>query len=139
VEKLENNLKKYALISALKDSRFSPISLGELSELHVAVSLLTEFEDCEHPLDWTVGTHGIEIDFEHRLRNYSGTFLPEVAQEQEWDQETTLKYLINKAGYSGKLVTIMDKIKTKRYQSLKSHLSYVEYKDLRGLSKGKLI
>ena len=138
-EKLEKNLKKYALISALKDTRFSPISLNELNQLHVAVSLLTQFEDAEHPLDWSVGVHGIEIDFQHRQSDYGATFLPEVAEEQGWDQKTTLKYLIKKAGYTGNLETIMEKIKTKRYQSVKAHLSYEEYKISRQEVSGKLI
>ena len=97
------------------------------------MSLLTEFEDCEHPLDWEVGKHGIEIDFNHNSRNYGATFLPEVAHEQGWDQKHTLKYLVNKAGYSGKLEAVIEKIKTKRYQSIKTYLSYSEYKVARKL------
>lgn len=65
-EKLSKNLNKYALISALKDTRFSPIKLGELPKLQCCVSLLTDFEKIEDPLDWEVGKHGIEIDFTHK-------------------------------------------------------------------------
>ena len=56
-----------------------------MPSLGVAVSLLTQFEDMAHPMDWEVGKHGIEIDFRHGGRKYSGTFLPEVAEEQGWD------------------------------------------------------
>ncbi len=63
---LQKNLPKYALIAALNDTRFSPISLKELPELQVGVSLLVNFEPTSHPLDWEIGTHGIEIDFKHR-------------------------------------------------------------------------
>jgi len=97
-EKLGKNLGKYALTSALNDSRFDPITKDELQHLHVAVSLLTEFEEAKDHLDWEVGKHGIEIDFEARGRAYGGTFLPEVASEQGWDKITTLKYLVKKAG-----------------------------------------
>jgi AMMECR1 domain-containing protein len=31
----------------------------------IRVSLLTNFENCEDYLDWTVGTHGIQITFQH--------------------------------------------------------------------------
>jgi AMMECR1 domain-containing protein len=95
--------------------------------LNCGVSLLTQFEGVDNPLDWEVGKHGIEIEFEHRNKYYSSTFLPEVAEEQNWDQKETLIYLVDKAGYSGKLESIISKIKTKRYQSLKAHLSYAEY------------
>ncbi len=111
----------------MNDTRFDPISEDELPHLHVGVSLLTEFEDADHPLDWEVGKHGIEIDINIRGRDLGATFLPEVAEEQGWDQKTTLEYLVQKAGYSGKLETVMEKIKTKRYQSIKTYLSYEEY------------
>ena len=107
----------------------------EINSLHVGVSLLTLFEDCLSPLDWEVGKHGIEIDFEHKSRNYGATFLPEVAHEQGWNQKQTLKFLVNKAGYSGKIDLIFDKIKTKRYQSIKTHLSFEEYKTIRKFDK----
>ena len=51
----------------------------------MAVSLLTNFEKIEDPLDWTPGTHGIEIEFTKDGRTYRGTYLPEVAEEQGWD------------------------------------------------------
>jgi len=111
----------------LKDDRFTPISLKELKNLHVGVSLLTNFEHVNDPLDWLIGKHGIEIDFEHKNKKYGATFLPEVAEEQGWDQKETLIYLIEKAGYYGKIELIIEKIKTKRYQSIKVHLSYDEY------------
>ena len=127
-EKLEKNLKRYAVISAFKDDRFDPISIDELPTLNVGVSLLTEFEECKNASDWEVGKHGIEIDFDVNGREYGATFLPEVAEEENWDQKTTLKYLIRKAGYNGKLETIYDKIHTRRYQSIKCNVTYDEYK-----------
>ena len=81
-EKLEKNLKRYAVISAFKDDRFDPISIDELPTLNVGVSLLTEFEECKNASDWEVGKHGIEIDFDVNGREYGATFLPEVAEEE---------------------------------------------------------
>ena len=52
--KLHNGLKEYALTSALKDTRFDPVSKDELSRLTCAVSLLTNFEDAKDYLDWEV-------------------------------------------------------------------------------------
>ena len=56
-------LTKYALLSALRDQRFAPIHPSEVSLLRVAVSLLVEYEDCQHVYDWQVGIHGIVIQF----------------------------------------------------------------------------
>ncbi|KAK9900443.1 hypothetical protein P389DRAFT_12480 [Cystobasidium minutum MCA 4210] len=61
---LASGLEEYALISALKDRRFPPISLAEMPKLECGVSLLTDFEDVEDPFDWELGTHGIHIHFE---------------------------------------------------------------------------
>ena len=97
-ENLEKNLTQYAYYSAFKDSRFAPISIKEISDLHCGVSLLTDFEDADHALDWEVGTHGITIDFYDDSKKYHGTFLPEVAGERQWDHKTTLNHLIKKAG-----------------------------------------
>lgn len=55
---------KYSLISALQDDRFDPISRSELPELQVGVSLLVNFTEIKNPLEWEVGKHGIEIEFE---------------------------------------------------------------------------
>lgn len=77
---------KYFLIcysSAFKDSRFPPINRDEFPKLQVSVSILCHFEDGNDYLDWTVGIHGIRIEF-HNERGYkrTATYLPEVAPEQ---------------------------------------------------------
>lgn len=69
--------------SAMRDSRFSPITRDELPRLRVAVSILRHFEDAQDYLDWTVGVHGIRIEFHNEKGNRrSATYLPEVAPEQ---------------------------------------------------------
>lgn len=44
------------LFSALKDSRFPPLTREELPKLFCSVSLLTNFEDASDYLDWEVRT-----------------------------------------------------------------------------------
>ena len=128
-DKLEKNLKRYTLISAFKDDRFDPIEKKELKNLNCEVSLLVQFEKAKDPMDWVVGTHGIDIEFEDdKGEEYSATFLPEVAEEEKWDQRTTLKYLVRKAGYMGSLDKVLGNMKVTRYQSLKKTISYDEYK-----------
>ena len=58
-QKLSKILSRYALISALQDTRFDPISKSELPELSVGVSLLVNFTKISDPLGWEVGKHGI--------------------------------------------------------------------------------
>ena len=128
IDKLENNVKRYALISALKDDRFPPINIKEIPTLNCEISLLVNFEKVKNALDWEVGKHGIEINFKDKNDfDYSATFLPDVAEEQGWDQRTTLKYLVQKAGYYGKLDDVIDLIQTERYQSIKATVSYDEW------------
>ncbi|KAH9991645.1 AMMECR1 domain-containing protein [Russula compacta] len=60
---LRTGLEEYALLSAFRDHRFRRIELRELPSLECGVSLLTDFEDATSYLDWTIGTHGIQISF----------------------------------------------------------------------------
>lgn len=52
-------LGQYALISALEDDRFDPISLEELRHLSVGVSFLVNFSKNLGAYDWEVGKNGI--------------------------------------------------------------------------------
>ena len=118
-------LPEYALVSGLKDSRFNPISIDEVKDLTVAVSLLVNFQERQNCMDWEVGKHGIQISFDHGM--YRGTYLPEVASEQNWNQEQTLRHLIQKTGFYGKFETVKDQIELTTYESSKESLSFAEY------------
>jgi AmmeMemoRadiSam system protein B/AmmeMemoRadiSam system protein A len=80
--------------AALRDTRFRAVEPGELNDLDIEVSVLTE------PVaiaDWTgfeVGRHGIVLVKGSRR----AVFLPDVAVEQGWDREQTLTHLARKAG-----------------------------------------
>ena len=86
--------------SALRDMRFSPITLPEIPRLSVGVSLLHGFEPAGSWDDWQVGEHGLIISFDDPdcgLRR-TATFLPEVAAEQGWDRRACIEALIRKTG-----------------------------------------
>ena len=125
-DNLEKNLKNFALVAALKDSRFSPISEKEIPNLNCGVSLLINFEDAKNCYDWELGKHGIQIFFEDHGQ-HSATFLPEVPIEHNMNKETTLQNLIEKAGSNQKLKNIDKKILMRRYQSIKLFMTYEEY------------
>lgn len=131
-ERIEKNLKRFTYLSALKDQRFPPIKLEEVPELKLELVLLLNFEDCKNPLDWEVGKHGIEISFEDDdYEEQRATILPEVAVKEGWNQETAITNLLRKSGYFGKYSQIADRIKTKRYESVKLHMNYKEFQELK--------
>ncbi|CBY42681.1 unnamed protein product [Oikopleura dioica] len=81
-------------------------------------SLLTYFEDCSNAYDWNLQNHGIKIRFNSNGRNYSGTYLPQVATEQGWNQEETLVSLVRKAGFKGQInADFINSLSVTRYQS----------------------
>ncbi|XXH01306.1 hypothetical protein Hte_007663 [Hypoxylon texense] len=137
-QELDEGLSSYAITSAIHDTRFDPISRRELPSLEVAVTLLTDFEDCGDAMDWEVGTHGLRISFAERGRRYGATYLPDVAAEQGWTKEETLVSLMRKAGWAGR----KDKwqavdLKVVRYQGRKKSMLYSEYKQWRDWVKSK--
>lgn len=74
--------------SSLADARFrtDPITLKELPELTIEVSVLTDPERTDQPLALVPGTHGIIV----RRGSQSGCFLPKVATERGWNAEQFL-------------------------------------------------
>jgi len=133
---LISSIGEYAIMSALRDKRFQPVALEELPSLRVGVSLLVQYEECKNCHDWSVGVHGIIIKFYQgdadtsRARGIelSATFLPEVAEQQGWDQQKTVQSLVLKAGYKGAITKgLLQKIRCTRYQSSKFKLSFEEY------------
>ncbi|KAK4231958.1 AMMECR1 domain-containing protein [Podospora fimiseda] len=135
---IEEGLSSYALISALQDMRFNPITLKELPTLSVAVTLLTDFEDASDAMDWELGKHGIRISFYYHGKKYGSTYLPDVAVEQGWDKEETITSLMRKAGWMGKKDKWTEvELKVVRYQGRKEKLEYEEYKRWREWVDGK--
>ncbi|XP_059832857.1 nuclear protein AMMECR1-like isoform X2 [Hemitrygon akajei] len=126
---LHSGLREYTLTSALKDSRFPPMTREELPRLFCSVSLLTNFEDVGDYLDWEVGVHGIRIEFiNEKGSKRTATYLPEVAKEQGWDHIQTIDSLLRKGGYKAPISNDFRKtIKLTRYHSEKMTLSYSEY------------
>ncbi|CAH1782226.1 unnamed protein product [Owenia fusiformis] len=126
---LHSGLKEYAITSATKDSRFSPIGRDEIQRLHCSVSILTKFEEAEDFMDWEVGTHGIRIEFlNEKGHKKTATYLPEVAPEQDWDRIQTIDSLLRKGGYKAPITQEVRKsIRLTRYRSEKITISYVDH------------
>ena len=85
-----------AVAAALDDPRFPPVTLAELIEITVEVSVLTPPRRLE-PVDpgaVAVGRHGLMV----RHRGAAGLLLPQVAVEHVFDSLTFLEAVCRKAG-----------------------------------------
>jgi uncharacterized protein (TIGR00296 family) len=151
---IHEGIAEYALISAFRDSRFRKIEKSELEDLQCgyvlfvlnticnfndnliylipSISLLTDFEQAESYLDWTIGVHGIYITFSHpslipssseapsplsssahlprvtSKQSFSATYLPNVIPEQGWDKVEAVDNAIQKAGWQGEALNFRD-------------------------------
>jgi AmmeMemoRadiSam system protein B/AmmeMemoRadiSam system protein A len=83
-----------ALQSAFEDPRFSPVTLRDLADLEVEISVLTPMKPVSGPDDIIVGRDGVLL----RKGGKSAVFLPQVAPEQGWDRDEMLNHLSQKAG-----------------------------------------
>ena len=83
-----------AVSSALDDPRFRQVTVNEISDIDIHVSILSPVKDILSLDEFKIGEHGI-ILIKGTCR---AVYLPEVAIEQGWDKEQTLVSLSNKAG-----------------------------------------
>jgi len=76
---------------AAQDPRFTnqPVTLAELSQLSVEISILGQLRPAATPLDFTPETDGIYLSITGR----TGVFLPQVARETRWSKEQLLDRL----------------------------------------------
>ncbi|KAJ7087175.1 AMMECR1 domain-containing protein [Mycena belliarum] len=160
---LHDGLQEFALISAFRDHRFRKIDKSELESLECAVSLLTDFEDADSYLDWTVGIHGISISFAHpsllassassgtpsplssstylprvtSKQTFTATYLPDVIPEQGWDRIEAVDSAIQKAGWTGTITEDLRRsVKLRRYQSKMCVVGWEEYEEWREQQTG---
>lgn len=117
-----------------------------------SISLLTDFEDAESYLDWTVGVHGIHISFPHpstlsssstapsplsssaylpsvkSRQRFSACYLPDVIPEQGWDKIEAVDSAIQKAGWEGKITEELRRsVRLRRYQSKQCYVDWADY------------
>ncbi|KAI5806369.1 AMMECR1 domain-containing protein [Geopyxis carbonaria] len=134
---LTSGLREYAITAGIHDTRFDPISVKELSRLECSVTLLTDFEPIIDSMDWSLGTHGLQINFVYHDRQMGATYLPDVPGEQGWTKEETLISLMRKAGWTGKRDQWKKvHLNITRYQGSKQTVSWQDYQDLLALDDG---
>lgn len=79
-------VQKMAVAAATQDTRFSPVSIEELPQLEIEISLLSPLQPVRSKDEIEPGRHGIYI----RKGYSSGTFLPQVASKNNWSVEEYL-------------------------------------------------
>ncbi|MEW5807523.1 MAG: AmmeMemoRadiSam system protein A [Acidobacteriota bacterium] len=83
-----------AISAATEDYRFEPLSLEELAESSLEISVLSYPELVRDINEIIIGKHGLIITQEY----CKGLLLPQVATEYHWDRETFLTHTCIKAG-----------------------------------------
>jgi len=91
---------KAAISSATSDPRFPPVTMEEMEEITIEVSVLSPPElivvknPREYPSHVKIGRDGLMVEW----RGFSGLLLPQVAVEWNWDPEEFLSQTCMKAG-----------------------------------------
>lgn len=91
---LGETVRDMAIQSAFFDPRFPAVEAEELPGIAIEISLLTPLAPVGSWRDIVIGRDGMMLSY----RGRQALFLPQVAPEQGWDLETTLRYLARKAG-----------------------------------------
>lgn len=86
-------VQECAVAAATEDPRFPPVGPEEVDSLRIEISVLTPLKAIR-PEDVAVGVHGLMI----RKGGRRGLLLPQVAVERDWDRETFLSAVCDKAG-----------------------------------------
>lgn len=91
---LYKSVIRNAIYAAFYDQRFPQLQKDEYDQIKVEISALTPPAPIASWRDIRIGVDGMVLS----KSGLSAVFLPQVAPEQGWDLETTLKYLSQKAG-----------------------------------------
>ena len=92
---LAEEVARCAADSATEDRRFTAVSIDELPDLHVELSVLGPLQRVEATPDaFTVGVHGLVVERGARR----GLLLPQVAIEWGWTPQQFLRQTCLKAG-----------------------------------------
>jgi len=91
---LYQTISECAIKAAVEDTRFTPVKLDELENLHIDISVLSLMQKIESIDEIKVGRDGLMI-FKGARR---GLLLPQVATDNGWDKRQFLEQTCRKAG-----------------------------------------
>lgn len=93
---LVEQVVRMAVAAATRDPRFDPITVAELTDLSIELTVVGPLTRCDDADSIEVGRHGLVITKGER----SGVLLPQIAAENGWDRATFLRHTCIKAGLS---------------------------------------
>ena len=92
---LHEIVAEMARAAAFEDPRFMPVTMDELKDIDIEISVLTPMRRIQSLDEFELHRHGIYIRRGYR----SGTFLPQVADEVNWTKEEFVSHCAqDKAG-----------------------------------------
>ena len=87
---LYQTVRDMAISSATKDPRFPPVTVNELDDIDIEVSVLSKPVVIKNVDEIQLGVHGVIVS---QGPFHSGVFLPQVAEETQWSKEEFLSQL----------------------------------------------
>lgn len=94
VKPLYQAVSDMAVSASTQDPRFPPVTVKELADIDIEITVLSPLSRISDPESVVVGKHGLIMRQGYR----SGLLLPQVPVEQGWDRETFLEHTCLKAG-----------------------------------------
>jgi len=91
---LVETIQEMAIASATQDPRFHSVTLEELAQIDIEISVLSPMRQITDVNEIQVGTHGILMS----RGMFHGVLLPQVATEYGWDRTKFLEQTCLKAG-----------------------------------------
>jgi hypothetical protein len=91
-------VRDVAQLAALRDTRFRPVTAGELGSLQYEISVLSPLHHVGDVQEIRIGQHGLLI----HTSSHEGLLLPQVASDEKWDRATLLEQVCYKAGLTGR-------------------------------------
>ena len=91
---LHQCVQRAAVLAAVQDRRFPPVTADELDNIDIEISVLSPMKKIIDPTLIEVGRHGLFISSGSR----SGLLLPQVALENKWPRRIFLEQACRKAG-----------------------------------------
>jgi len=82
-------IQRQTIVAATQDPRFSPVVETELDDINIEISVMTPRRKIDNWKEIEVGKHGVVIE----KGQSRGTFLPQVATDNEWGLEKFLSVL----------------------------------------------
>jgi AmmeMemoRadiSam system protein B/AmmeMemoRadiSam system protein A len=94
---LDQTVREMVIDAATRDSRFAAVTVEELPEMEIEISVLSPLHYVHDVCEIELGRDGLYIIRGSR----SGVLLPQVPVEQGWDKEEFLRQVCLKAGLGG--------------------------------------